>query len=265
MKKVLALFLIIGIILCILLYFGGKYPDKIREYLMPEKPNGEILNDYQEITEEEAMAYINENLFVIKILNQQNESVLDVHNYITETDNKIKLFILASGSTFTKEELEEKAFNTFGFAGSITHEDVICLEDNTILYNYDNLTNTYTYNEEHEGHGGDTEFIYNHFIDIKEENNNYVLNVTRFYADDLMGGVDSKAYSNYTDYTNKTSNYLFDADEIYGNELYDNYEQNFINQFEQNYSTFIDKLVTYKFTMRKENDKITILSYEIIK
>ncbi len=263
MKKVLAVFLVLGIILCVLLYYGGQYPDKLKEFLTPEEPNGEILNDFESITKEEAMAYINENSFVNEILNKQVQGVSNVSKFIEDLPNTDKLFILFSEETFTKEELEAKALNTFGIENAIMHENIICPYDGVALYNYDATTGIYTYNQEHEGHGIDFRFVYNHFVDIKEENNTYVLSVTRFYADDELDNFDSKAYSNYVDYINRTGNYLFDAYIIYGDALYADYNQSFINYFEENYNMFIDKLKTYKFTMRKEDGIITILKYEI--
>lgn len=263
MKKVLAAFLVIGIILCVLLYYGGQYPDKIKEFLTPEEPNGEILNNFESITKEEAMAYINDNSFVNEILNKQGEEVLNVSKYIKNLPNKSKLFILTKEETFTRKELESKALNTFGIEDKITHENIICPYDDISLYNYDSNTGIYTYNYEHGGHGGDSIIVHNHFINIKEENNTYMLSVSRFYADGELDNVDSKAYSNYIDYKNRTENYLFDVYAIYGDTIYVDYNKNFINYFEENYNTFEDKLKTYKFTMRKENNIITVLKYEI--
>lgn len=268
MKRVLSVFLVIGVIICVSLYFAGQYPDKLKEYLTPEEPNGDILNNFESISKTEAMKYVNENIFIKKVLNYKDDT-LDVHKLITELSNQQKLYVLFSninlGETYKKEDIEKKALATFGFEVPIVHENYICLEDNIALYNYDPSTKLYTFNTEHPAHGvlGDT-FVYNHFLDIQEENNTYVLKVTRIFVDNVYDGLDyTKVYSNYSDKLSRSQNYLFDMYAVYGEAMYDNHEQLATNYFEENYNTFAEKLKTHKFTMRKEDGVISILKYEV--
>lgn len=99
----------------------------------------------------------------------------------------------------------------------VQHEDIICTVDNIPMYKYDSATNTYTYNENHPGHGGadsttvrDSKTLY--LSGTVKDEKEYTINMKVLYggkAADIVGPNNAyyKSYSDTTPVVGDTSSY----------------------------------------------------------
>lgn len=267
MKKVFSIIIIILIIICIGLFFVGKYSDKIKEFFSKEDEE-EILNNYGEITEEEALSYIDDQFGISYILNKKVENVEDIQALLDNYSNSDKLYLLmlkieSEGETVNRANVEKYAETIFGSADEIEHADILCSICNTNHYTFDTETNEYKKNSETPGHELIMTYVYNHVVDFEKVNNAYLLTVSKmFILIDPEFAVN--AYGSYSDYLSST-NALFAASDAFGvSKEYDKFNEILPAYYEENYETYEATTPKYKYELVKEGGIISVNSFEII-
>ncbi len=100
--------------------------------------------------------------------------------------------------SYGKDEVTQLLENYFSTNVTVNHEDIICLEDNQVLYKFED--NAYKVNKQHPPHDG-TGFYSGevHVIGGTVEKDKYILKTRILYQHGNSGFVDSSYYKNVED------------------------------------------------------------------
>lgn len=123
-------------------------------------------------------------------------------------DFSIKIMINEDNSTdgdnISADKLDEIITKYFGNSIKLEHKDILCSNDNEILYNYNKENKTYSINYNHPGHGGGAigRDGYEHYIEGSISNETDIVistkNLYSGYCSDICGPIDSY-YKNFED------------------------------------------------------------------
>lgn len=156
---------------------------------------------------------------------------------------------------FSVTELDDVVTKYFGTDLALEHQDIICNVDKEILYNYNQESNSYNYNNNHPGHGGVgsiadniTYYVYGKItnetdIEISTKNlySNYCGDTCAIYA----------YYKNYNDSIAETNPVLTAKEEI-------------IEQVtDDDYNRIKDILPTTTYKFKKNNNSYNLVSVSI--
>lgn len=269
MKKFFSIVLIVFIVICVGLFFVGKYYEQIKGFFTKD-PDEKIINNYGEITEEEALEYINDPFGISYILDKQTESIDDVQAYVAdEFTNDYKLYLLMlkienEGETVNKANIEKYAELIFGSKTAVIHDDILCPICNQNHYIFDTEEQEYKKSSDIPGHELIMTYVYNHKIDFEKVNNSYYLTISKMFVL-IEPEFDVNVYGSNTDLAEAT-NPLFAAKDAFGDSIeYDKYNEILPEYYESNFDTYESVTPKYKYEFIKENDILSIISYEIIK
>lgn len=130
-----------------------------------------------------------------------------------------------------------------------------CLDCPNELYIYDEATNSYRFNENHQGHGvGYLKDVYNLYFSSKREGNTYYVTVLKAFSNSLQTGCGAQYYYDSLTESNKVATLEYNMETC---ELLTDLD----NEINNNKG----KLNKYTYTFEKENDKFILKSIELEK
>lgn len=206
----------------------------------------------------------NTNVTVDKVLNFIKEYKIDyldnINNSFTVKDisnqNKLRYVYSAikndvdftNGVSYTK--FNNYLQDVFGSTITLKNENILNNEKDIILV-YNDVNEVYKYDQYNKPYNF-IYSIYNHVVDFKIENNQYILTVNKLFMNDNI------VFASIEDAKNK-DNILFYID--YNQEDKYTYIKNYISK---NYSSIKDQLYIYKYYFTKEKGKLILFKYEKI-
>ena len=270
-KKNIIIIILSAIIICLLIFLifdkvinkdnkENKEPVNKQEETNNNEINQEETNNDEKNQEEtnETANDINKNIDTLK-----TKSTNLIHNYnfqnllpftdISQVNNQFFLEYalnqLEWKEEFTKEEVELVIKNTFGNEVKLNHENIKCdICSSVPIYKYNSKTQKYTYNIEHDGHGGNNRYVYEKYIDGSNDGNIYTLNYKITYSNPTGDeGIPYKYYKNTQDANNNT-NVIFELQAIDEN----GETAPLLN--DETFKIFEDKLPITTFTYEKNAD-----------
>lgn len=270
-KKGFLVFLIIIIIIGALIggYFILNNSDKKKTTDEPKTVKKEEPKE-----EEKAEEPVGQNLSNIKVMliNEalnKNKTIAYFLNKATKyediTNSQLLLSAvssLASNESFTAEQLNTELVKTVFGNKTLTHENIKILDEETILYNYDSTTKTYTVNPSATGSGSCADTIYaKHLVSAQLIDTKYVLKYQYLFGQscetislpiDLFGiAPGAKESEKITTIEGTSANV-----ETFIKEESQKY-------LDSNYETIKTKLATYTYTLIKENERYYLTDYEV--
>lgn len=183
--------------------------------------------------------------YPIDVKNLSNQELIGFGMYLAFNERNASLPI---SSAILDEEVSKYLKDV-----QIKHANYLCPYDNESLYNYDENTKTYSYNENHGGHGGPGSIAVNKvlYVSDKLDDDTYTISVKIAYGNYCSDtcGPNNAYYATYEDALNGTN-------AVYGDPTSDN-ELTLTNTELRKISS---SLKTYSFVFTKDND-----TYKLVK
>jgi len=165
-----------------------KYEDIEEAYLSSKKDEPTNPVDGNELTSEESTALISliKKYNLLDLRNSTSKVTFDnvvtndmlyaMFYYVVDQDDSFsKHWEDETSYTFKKNVADEYFKNVFGFTPK-TYNDLVCNVDDEVLVYFDKNTGTFTYNDEHPGHGGELSgFIDYKIVDSKKDGETYTI------------------------------------------------------------------------------------------
>ena len=214
-----------------------------------------------------------DNSLAAYYLENQNENISDVENFLKNYDNNMKLSdLLSFEERKTKEEILNEEKKLLGHDTNLKFEDVYTNNYKTegkkeeyLLYKF--TDNTFNLNNDCDWGARfwnlNSNRVFHYIIDVKQNNNIITLYSKNLWSD-ATGGDDPfrMFFASYNDYKNN-SNYVQYADGIW-DVPYEEDGKLLYTQALFSYNNILSKLNTYEYKIEVTGDTYKILSYKVI-
>lgn len=260
---IIILFILVLLILLIINYFINfnveeNIIDENKDKLFITITDEETYQIFENIIDEYNLSVISsfeKNIDDFNMIDMNEKILMGFEKAKKDTIDPISNGVLVS-------DIEEYFKNNFKSTIYWDKEDIYCYTCGEYIYLFDVTQNKYVYNEKHLGHG--LSFIDNYYTkitDIKKRNETYVVTMVNLwhYSSDV-NDIITTAYSSYSDALNN-KNELFKIDLNNANDQIDmGIYDKVINEFENNFSKYENKMHKYIYTFEKQNNKYLLVS-----